>query len=97
MENCIMGASAMACAVIGLFFLRFWRDTGDRLFAIFAVAFWLFGLTRVALTIWPSPAVRLPGHAGPEHEIYIYLVRLAAYALILLAVIDKNRSPRKTA
>ena len=37
MEQFIMGAIAMASAVVALFFLRFWRETGDRLFAIFAV------------------------------------------------------------
>lgn len=85
MEDCIMGAMAMACAVIGLFFLRFWRETGDRLFVIFAVAFWLFGATRAALAILPDSS---------EHAIVIYLVRLAAFALILVAVIDKNRPAR---
>ena len=90
MENCIMGAMAMGCAVAGLFFLRFWRDTGDRLFAIFALAFWLFGVTRLALAYLPDPD-------KSEHEIYIYLVRLAAFALILIAVVDKNRPAGKAA
>ena len=90
MEGCVMGAVAMACAVIGLFFLRFWRETGDRLFVIFAIAFWLFGATRVALALLPV-ASGPPENTQPEHQIYIYLVRLAAFALILFAVIDKNR------
>lgn len=81
LSHCIIGAAAMAAAVAGLFFLRFWRDTGDRLFLNFAIAFWLFGLTRVAVAFLP---------ASSEHEIYFYLVRLAAFALILIAVIDKN-------
>jgi hypothetical protein len=88
MEDCIMGAMAMACAVIGLFFLRFWRETGDRLFVIFAVAFWLFGVTRAALAILPDSS---------EHGLVIYLVRLAAFGLILIGVIDKNRPARSAA
>jgi hypothetical protein len=92
MQSFLMGATAMACAVAGLFFLRFWRETGDRLFAIFTAAFWLFGLTRIALAVRPSPNV----HEISEHELYIYLVRLAVFALILLAVLDKNR-PRTRA
>ncbi|HEV7221867.1 MAG TPA: DUF5985 family protein [Pirellulales bacterium] len=91
MVNFLMGATAMACAVAGLFFLRFWRETGDRLFAIFAAAFWLFGLTRFALSLSPTTNV----HEFGEHEFYIYLVRLAVFALILLAVLDKNRPRRK--
>jgi hypothetical protein len=86
MPNFIMGATAMACAIAGLFFLRFWRETGDRLFAIFAVAFWLFGMTRIVLAWLPDSS---------EHEIYVYLVRLAVFALILLAVLDKNRPRTK--
>ena len=80
----VMGVIAMGCWVAGLFFLRFWRETRDRLFVIFASAFWLLGLTRLSLIF-----VR-----GEEHH-YIYWVRLAAFVLILVAIVDKNR-PRKT-
>jgi hypothetical protein len=78
----MMGAIAMASFVAGLFFLRFWRETHDRLFFIFAIAFWLLGLTRVALAIAATEAA--------EHS-YLYWVRLLAFLLILIAVIDKNR------
>jgi hypothetical protein len=81
-EYFIMGAIAMASFVAGLFFLRFWRDTGDRLFFIFALAFWLLGLTRFLLA-WAD--------AQSETHTYIYTLRLAAFALILVAIIDKNR------
>jgi hypothetical protein len=37
MESFIMGTIAMGSAIVAVFFLRFWRDTSDRLFAIFAV------------------------------------------------------------
>lgn len=84
---CIMGAIAMGNAIAGLFFLRFWKDTGDRLFFIFAIAFWLFSITRIVVAF-------LPDHS--EHEIYFYTVRLAAFGLILAAIIDKNR-PRANA
>lgn len=97
MDNFIIGATAMACAIAGLFFLRFWRDAGDRLFAIFALAFWLFGGTRVALALLSrqDDSGILPGSG--EHELSIYLVRLAAFVLILIAIIDKNRPMRKAA
>lgn len=82
-----MGAIAMAFGVAGLFFLRFWWDTRDRLFAIFALSFWLLGATRVALA--------LARHTDEEHS-YLYWVRLAAFLLILVAIADKNR-PQKNA
>lgn len=81
----MMGAIAMASWVAGLFFLRFWWDTHDRLFAIFALSFWLLGATRVALAV--------ARNTEEEHS-YLYWVRLAAFLLILLAIADKNR-PKK--
>lgn len=81
----IMGAIAMASFVAGLFFLRFWRDTGDRLFLIFSVAFVLLGLTRLALALT---------HSENEGRTYVYWVRLVAFLLIIVAIIDKNR-PRR--
>jgi uncharacterized membrane protein HdeD (DUF308 family) len=82
MEELLMGGIAMASAVAALFFLRFWRDTGDRLFAIFAVAFVLLAITRVGLAL---------SHEQTEGQTHWYWVRLAAFILILLAIIDKNR------
>jgi uncharacterized membrane protein HdeD (DUF308 family) len=86
MDKFVMGALAMALAVAGLFFLRFWKQTRDRLFLIFAVAFWLLGLTRIALALTPQ---------SQEHHSYVYLIRLLAFVLILLAIADKNLA-RKT-
>jgi Family of unknown function (DUF5985) len=78
----IPGAIVMGYAVAGLYFLRFWRQTGDRLFLIFAIAFWLLGLQRLALALSAETAET---HTG------LYLVRLFAFLLILLAIVDKNR------
>jgi hypothetical protein len=83
MEQFITGAIAMAYAAAGLFFLRFWRDTRDRLFVIFAAAFWLLGLVRLALA--------LVGYVS-EGATYLFWVRLLAYLLLLFAIVDKNRA-----
>ncbi len=82
-----MGAIAMAWAVASLFFLRFWRETRDRLFLLFAVAFCVLGATRIVMAAMGEPE--------KEHT-QLYWFRLAAYALILVAIIDKNR-PRSAA
>lgn len=82
MENFIMGAIAMASAVVALFFLRFWFDTRDRLFAMFALAFLLLGITRYGLAM---------SREDLEPQTGWYWMRLAAFLLILLAIIDKNR------
>jgi hypothetical protein len=81
--NLTAGAIAMAYAVCALFFLRFWRQTGDRLFAVFSLAFWLFALQRLALAL-TEPV--------EEARTGLYLVRLFGFLLILGAIIDKNRS-----
>jgi uncharacterized membrane protein YeiB len=79
----LSGATVMGYAVCGLFFLRFWRRTDDRLFLAFAIAFWLLGLQRLALTM-VEPA--------PESHTGWYLLRLFAFLVILGAIIDKNRA-----
>lgn len=78
----LLGAIAMASLVAGLFFLRFWRDTRDRFFLLFALAFFVEGVNRAALGL---------SVASQEQQPFFYLVRLFSFVLILLAIIDKNR------
>lgn len=77
-----LGAIAMACLIAGLFFLRFYRDSRDRLFLFFAAAFWLEGVNRTIFAFSPNPK---------EADPILYLVRALAYALILIGIWDKNR------
>ncbi len=81
----LQGVSAAAAWAAGLFFLRFWRDSGDRLFVYFGSAFWLLALSWSLLGLF-SPT--------EETRPYIYGLRLVAFALIIAATIDKNR-PRR--
>jgi hypothetical protein len=48
MEEFIAGATMAASVAVAHFFLRFFRQTGDRLFAAFAVAFAVSASTRPA-------------------------------------------------
>jgi hypothetical protein len=80
----LWGASACASWVAGLFFLRFWRETRDRFFGLFAAAFWALSLNWIGLALTEPP---------DEARTAFYLVRLLAFLLILAAVVDKNRSP----
>jgi hypothetical protein len=82
----LLGATAMASAVAGLLFLRMWRESRDRLYLMFAWAFWLEALARAALLLAPSPSEAHPA---------LYLLRIGAYGLILLAVADKNLTFRR--
>lgn len=83
LANFVYGVIAALCWAVGLFFLGFWRQTRDRFFGFFAIAFWLLGLGRLAMS-----AV---GETSEAHG-SIYLLRLFAYAVFLAAIIDKNRS-----
>lgn len=78
----IFGMIAMACLVVSLAFLRFWKLSGDRFFALFSLSFALQAAVRVALGLIPLDT---------EGRTLLYWVRLLAYLLILAAILDKNR------
>lgn len=81
MIDFLAGVTVMASLAVTLFFLRFWRSTRDRFFLMFAMGFFLDGLTRLFVT-----SFAMGGDASPS----LYLVRLVAHGLILWAVIEKN-------
>lgn len=68
-------------AVAALFFLRFWRRTGDSLFLTFAGAFGLLTVNQAVPVLLGIPS---------EDQGYVYLLRLAGFALIILAILRKN-------
>jgi hypothetical protein len=84
MMDVISGILITADFVIGLFFLRFWFTSRDRLFAMFAVAFWILGIQRALLA-----ATRVTF----EDQAVFYLLRLLAFVIIAVAIVDKNRRP----
>jgi hypothetical protein len=75
----LSGMLAAMFAVASLFFIRFWRDTSDRLFFFFSFAFALLALQRVLLMFYAESALA-------------YVPRLIAFALILVAIGEKNRA-----
>ena len=87
MNSFILGAVVMACGVIGLFFLRFWRRTGDRFFAMFAASFWLLGVNWLLLAFTDPTA--------ETRRIVLYMIRLLGFVMIIAAIIDKNRAAKK--
>lgn len=83
MNDFMAGATSMASFVVAILFFRFWRDTHDRFFSIFALAFVLLGVERIVLAFsW----------AASEHKPYVFLIRLTAFTAILIAIFDKNRA-----
>lgn len=86
MTNFIYGAIFIEAIFVGLFFIKFWRKSMDRLFLIFAAAFWLLAIERFVL---------FATDVKDETKSFIFLLRLMAFVLITLAVIDKNRRGRQ--
>jgi hypothetical protein len=81
----LSGALALGFGVCALFFLRFWRRTREELFLAFALAFLLLGVGQTVLDLANIPT---------EERGSLYLLRLLAFLLILVAIYRKNRQAR---
>ena len=82
----LSGAIVMGFFIAALFFLKLSRKTGDSLFAAFAVAFALLGLSQLLLTFTEWPV---------EERSWLYLLRLAAFLAIIVAIWRKNAEQRR--
>lgn len=78
----LYGAIVALCVVSALCFWRFQIQTRDRFFALFAAAFVMLALNYTLLAA---------GDRASESRPYLYLIRLAAFLLIIAAIVDKNR------
>jgi len=81
MSTYLAGAITLGYLLVGIFFLRFWRRTSDTLFAIFALAFFVLAGNQAIVTL-----------SGIEREAlsWVYLLRAAAFTLIIIAIVAKN-------
>jgi uncharacterized membrane protein HdeD (DUF308 family) len=80
-EGFLLGVIATASLTAGLFFLRFWKATRDRLFLAFAIFFFVEAINRVVLLCFERPNEGSP---------WIYLIRLLALLILLMAIMEKN-------
>jgi len=78
----LIAASFLVCA---LFFLRFWKRTKDALFIAFAAAFALLAIQQFLGTLLGLPE---------EERSWIYLLRLAAFSIVIIAILGKNLQKR---
>jgi Ca2+/Na+ antiporter len=83
MSDFLAGVLFAMSLVASLYFWRSWRDTADRLFVYFG---WAFALLAVH---WAT-LVLIPPHLEAQHR--LYLVRLAAFVLLLIGIVQKNRT-----
>lgn len=84
-EGLVAGGLAAMFLVLAAFFIRFWERTKDRLFLAFSAAFALLALNQALPVILSIPQEERGG---------IYLIRLVAFLLIIVAVVAKNLQGR---
>jgi hypothetical protein len=77
----VSGLATAGYLVAGMFFLRFWIRSRDTLFLMFAAAFGLLALNPALVVLSGTPR---------EEQSWIYLIRLAGYLLIIMAIVHKN-------
>lgn len=79
------GVLAMGYSVVCLFFLRFYVRSRDGLFITFAAAFALMALNQTLQVMLDIPR---------EEQSPIFLLRLTAFLLIIIAILRKNLGER---
>lgn len=85
MHEYLWGMLTMTTLMAALFFLRYWRIGRERLFLFLSFAF-------IALSAsWVALAMIKPSY---EHRSVVYLLRLLAFAAIMIGIADKNRKGR---
>lgn len=75
------GLITMGFLVITLFFFKFWRRTRDALFAAFSISFGLLAINQALTTLIDI---------ARDERSYVYILRLLAFLIIIVAVIHKN-------
>jgi hypothetical protein len=77
----LSGLITMGNLACGLFFAKFWWRSRDLLFLAFAVAFWFMAADSTLLAMLPPQ---------DQRRVLVYLLRIPAYLLIVLAIVRKN-------
>jgi Ca2+/Na+ antiporter len=85
MSDFVAGAIVALCGIAALYFWKFHRQTGERFFGLFALAFATLGINFLLLAVVDRES---------EFRPHVYLMRLAAFLLIIAAIVEKNRRVR---
>ena len=82
----LRGATMMSLSGISLFFVRSWKDTRDRLFAFFGIAFALLAVSQIAVLLLDETGEFMP---------VAYWIRLIAFGFIIFGIAVKNLPGKK--
>ena len=83
MIDFLYGIVVCSCWGVTIFFLKYWRDTRDRFFLFFALAFAALSLNWLLLVVHHPPV---------ESRHLFYVWRMIGFAFILAAIWEKNRA-----
>ena len=83
----LAGMATMGFLLAGLFFFRFWWRTQDRLFLAFGTAFLLLALNQCVPILAGIP---------DEERSWVYLLRLAGFGLLIVAILGRMLVSRKS-
>jgi hypothetical protein len=81
----LSGAVTLGFVMAALFFFRFFTKTADSLFGWFGVAFLLLASGQALVTLLDVTS---------EERSWIFLLRLAAFVIIAVAILRKNTKAR---
>lgn len=76
------GVAAMACLAVAAFFVRFWQESADRVFACLAAAFSIFAINYGLLGLLPY---------ADDRRAYAFALRLIGFVAILVGIMVKGR------
>jgi hypothetical protein len=82
MNDFLAGAIVALCGVAALYFWHFRHQTGERFFGLFALAFATLGVSFL---------LQAASEIDSEFRPHVFLIRLAAFLLIIAAIIENNR------
>lgn len=82
LEPFLLGVIFTMSIIAAVYFFKFWRKTHDRLFLAFGAAFLIEGFNRLGFLFLEDPSEGSPT---------IYIIRLMAFLLVLVAILSKNR------
>jgi hypothetical protein len=77
----LSGLITMGFLISAMFFFRFWKKMQDALFLTFGLAFLLLALNQALIGL---------SDVTGEGRSLLYLPRLAAFALLIAAIVGKN-------
>ena len=86
LESLLDGARCLTCLAIALFFVRMGMRSRDRLYHAFSFAFVLLAANAVIVGLYTG--------AG-DYQAFVFLPRLLAFVVIIVAIFDKNRPRRR--